>query len=93
MTVGWWTLVLALLFVTCSYWVNATSAEVDARAGGSLWQTLPPIVLAQVAPHASELAGYRGLHAAAANGDVVETCVSRPPVPISTPGTAAGARP
>jgi ankyrin repeat protein len=73
MTVGWWTLVLGFLFVTCSYWVSATSAEVDARAGGSLRQTLPPIVLAQVAPHASEVAAYRGLHAAAANGDVGET--------------------
>jgi ankyrin repeat protein len=66
-------LALAVLLLACSSDAGAAWPVPAAVDGGGAWQRMVPIVLAQVAPDASELAAYRGLHAAAARNDVAET--------------------
>jgi ankyrin repeat protein len=65
-------LALAVLLLACSSDAGAAWPVPAAVDGGGAWQRIVPIVLAQVAPDASELAAYRGLHAAAARDDVAE---------------------
>lgn len=67
-----WALVLALLVVACWSSDGVAWPVPGAGGGASAWQRLVPLVLAQVAPNADEFAAYRGLHAAAASGDVAE---------------------